>query len=110
MINIGYLNQNEVINCMQQADILFPTRSEGFGMVAIEAAAHGTPTVAFSTGGIVDAVKDGHSGYLIDNGNYNKLVEIVINSTITPMSEKKVVLFSSQFAWRKFSEKLNDHF
>src|SRR3546814_2691318 len=43
---------------------IFPVREipgdpEGFGMVAVEAAAHGVPTIAFATGGIVDAVAEG---------------------------------------------------
>lgn len=43
---------------------------EGFGMVAIEAAAHGVPTVAFRTGGTEESVKHGESGILIGNMNY----------------------------------------
>lgn len=49
---------------------IFLKYPENFGMVAIEAAAHGLPTVAFATGGIVDAVKDGVSGYLVESNNY----------------------------------------
>lgn len=114
---VGNISDDQILSSWYYlADLhVFPVKHipddpEGFGMVAIEAAAHGTPTVAFATGGIVDAVKDGHSGYLIDNGNYNKLTEIIINSTTTPMTEKKAALFSSQFAWGKFSEKLANHF
>ncbi|MEQ8661243.1 MAG: glycosyltransferase family 4 protein, partial [Gammaproteobacteria bacterium] len=43
---------------------------EGFGMVAVEAAAHGLWTVAFDEGGVVDAVADGTSGTLVAGGDY----------------------------------------
>lgn len=44
---------------------IFTKYPENFGMVAIEAAAHGTPTITFATDGIVDAVQHGKTGFLI---------------------------------------------
>jgi phosphatidylinositol alpha-1,6-mannosyltransferase len=40
---------------------------EGFGIVFLEANAAGLPVIASRSGGIVDAVKDGFSGILIDD-------------------------------------------
>jgi phosphatidylinositol alpha-1,6-mannosyltransferase len=57
--------------------IEIPGDVEGFGMVAIEAAAHGVPTVAFRVGGIPDAVADGASGRLIAPDDYNAMVHAV---------------------------------
>lgn len=51
---------------------------EGFGMVAVEAAAHGLPTVAFATGGVVDAVSDGVSGCLTPPGDYEVLTRTIL--------------------------------
>ncbi len=39
---------------------------EGFGIVYLEAAAHGKPVVAGNVGGAVDAVGDGETGLLVD--------------------------------------------
>ena len=47
-----------------------PGDVEGFGMVALEAAAHGVPTVAFAVGGVPDAVSPGCSGLLLTPGDY----------------------------------------
>lgn len=62
---------------------VFPLREvpgdvEGFGMVAIEAASYGLPTVAFSVGGVRDAVGEGRSGWLVPPDNYQALAERVI--------------------------------
>ena len=46
--------------------VLTPSHSESFGLVALEAQACGTPVVAASVGGLRTAVKDGHSGVLVD--------------------------------------------
>jgi D-inositol-3-phosphate glycosyltransferase len=45
--------------------VLVPSRSESFGLVALEAAACGTPVVASAVGGLLTLVDHGHSGFLV---------------------------------------------
>lgn len=91
---------------------VFPVRHiagdpEGFGMVAIEAAAHGVPTIAFATGGIVDAVSPGQSGELVAPGDYPALAKAALHVLQSPETPYPgCAAFAKGFAWPEFGTKL----
>ena len=110
---LGVITDNEQLATIYEAaDIhVFPVRyipndPEGFGMVAVEAAAHGTPTVAFATGGIVDAVAEGVSGYLVEKNNYSQLSKQVITLLANPLPKENIQDFARQFEWGRFGSKV----
>lgn len=95
------------------ADVhVFPVRNipgdpEGFGMVAVEAAAHGLPTVAFAAGGVVDAVADGQSGRLVASGDYPALAEAVLQTLAARDALRPDChAFARRFAWPEFASRL----
>lgn len=89
--------------------IELPGDVEGFGMVALEAAAHGLPTVAFDAGGIADAVKVGKSGFLVTVGNYLQLsqrVNAIIASEAKGISLQECLAFAQSKSWSEFERQL----
>lgn len=112
---LGKLDENELIQAYNASQLfVFPVLDlpgdvEGFGMVAIEAAAHGLATVAFATGGVPDAVSDGVSGYLVEPGNYQKLTQTILKylSNETTFNKVDCQQFASGFNWTSFGDKLN---
>ncbi|WP_285728293.1 glycosyltransferase [Psychromicrobium xiongbiense] len=57
----------ELAQWFRGADVVaMPSSSETFGLVALEAQACGTPVLATRIGGLVEAVRDGESGLLVD--------------------------------------------
>lgn len=58
---------HELVDYYRAADVcLVPSRTESFGLVALEAAACGTPVVAASVGGLRSIVNDGETGLLVE--------------------------------------------
>lgn len=51
---------------------------EGFGIVYLEAGAHGLPVVAGRAGGAVDAVLDGETGLLVDAGEPDAVADAIL--------------------------------
>lgn len=112
---VGNINDDQLLSSWYYlADLhVFPVKHipddpEGFGMVAIEAAAHGTPTVAFLTGGIVDAVNNGKTGKLIDIGRYDLISDDIIFHLKAPhlFQINQCEEFAMQFSWSNLKLKL----
>lgn len=113
LIFTGNISDDEVLSSFYYlADLhIFPVKHipddpEGFGMVAIEAAAHGTPTVAFATGGIVDAVKQNESGWLVEKNNYEALTMPVIKALQRSKNFEQCQNFAKGFGWGKFGQQI----
>lgn len=113
---LGMITDPAELACAYECATLhvFPVRSipgdpEGFGMVAIEAAAHGLPTVAFATGGIVDAVANGRSGKLVPSGDYAALQDAILKILEDGEGawETGSRGFADDFAWPNFGLKLS---
>jgi phosphatidyl-myo-inositol dimannoside synthase len=99
----------------QAADLhIFPVLElpgdvEGFGMVALESAAHGLPTIAFAVGGVSDAVQDGRTGTLVEPGDYGSLGGAVIRQLAQTRDGSTAAVcrdFAAGKAWPVFGERL----
>lgn len=52
------------------ADVFaLPSRMEGFGLVYVEAAFHGVPSIGANVGGVPDVIADGETGLLVPQGD-----------------------------------------
>ena len=110
---LGAVEDDVLWSCYVAADVLvFPLIRvkgdvEGFGMVAIEAAACGTPTVAFPVGGVVDAVADGLSGTLVSEGDYEAFADAVVSICDGgPPSSSNCRTHAENFGWDVHGQKL----
>lgn len=81
----GWQNTNSIKNLYQKASIItFPSiYPEAFGIVGIEAMAHGKPVVGFKVGGVTDWLENGVNGFAVKSHDViefrNKLERLISN-------------------------------
>lgn len=75
VIDLGYLRDDEQLaRAYSAADLLIaPSMEENLPNTILEAMACATPVIAYNTGGIRDAVIDGHTGLLVSRGDRQTL-------------------------------------
>lgn len=70
----GAVERRELTRLYQRADVVvFPSLSDGFGLVILEAMSSGVPVVATTSSGGPDAIEDGANGLLVQPGDSNAI-------------------------------------
>jgi glycosyltransferase involved in cell wall biosynthesis len=113
---LKHINQNKKIHAvgfsmepekyMGAADVFcLPSYREGFGSVVIEAGAMELPTVACSVIGLVDAVVDGETGFLVPPKNIKDLTAALAKLVATPELRHQMGIKARQRAISEFDSK-----
>lgn len=88
--------------------VLVPSRSESFGLVALEAQACGVPVIASSVGGLRYVVADGESGYLVPVGDHHAFADrllLVLGRSRSPDRLASAARRqASRFSWERTAD------
>lgn len=95
------------------ADVcLVPSRTESFGLVALEAAACGIPVVASDVGGLRSLIDHGRTGYLVDSPAPEAFGAWVRQVLAEPLLAERLstgaVLRARRFTWTRAAHLLSD--
>ena len=110
----GYTDSPE--NYLAVADVLcIPSYREGFGTVVMEAASMGIPTVGTRINGLIDAVVEGKTGFLVpphNGGELTKALEKLVDSQLLRQEMGKAALkrCRDEFDYRALNGKLVDEY
>ncbi|WP_343908022.1 D-inositol-3-phosphate glycosyltransferase [Nocardioides aquiterrae] len=96
--------------CSAATLVAVPSYNESFGLVAVEAQATGTPVVAAAVGGLTTAVRDGHSGLLVDGHDPGAWAEalrrVVVDDALRVRLEAGALQQARQFSWDRTAERV----
>jgi glycosyltransferase involved in cell wall biosynthesis len=81
---------------------VMPSRSEGWGLAALEAMAFGLPVVASNTGGLAEMIVDGETGWLVAPGDASALANAIFHAAADRERLHAIGLRAREFA-RRFS-------
>jgi glycogen synthase len=104
---LGSLDHAELLGWLHGADaIVLPSRYEPFGIIALEAAAAGTPLVASTAGGLGEAVVDGVTGLSFQPGDVDGLTSAVREALDDPQATQQRALaarerLTEDFDWHQ---------
>lgn len=106
--NLAWAYGNADIYVMSSRSL--PRSIEGFGITYLEAGLFGIPVVGYSTGGVREAVIDGETGFLVEEGNIQALSQ-ALERLICDRSERKKMGLAGKkhaesFTWENSAREL----
>ena len=100
----GYKFGRELADIYKEHDVFcFPSKTDTFGIVMIEALANGLPIAAYKVTGPVDIVDEGKTGFLGDD------LEDSIRRCLKLDRKKIISNINQRWSWERCIEILHDH-
>ena len=113
---LGTLPLSEIVELYNVADLFLmlsredPPDVEGFGLVFLEAAACGLPSVGGRSGGIPDAIEEGKSGWLVDPRDTQAiaatLIDLLSSREKLQRASEYCLATAPQKSWEQVADKV----
>lgn len=103
---LGRLSDSELRNEYSEAKAIIYPQVEDFGLVPLEGALCGTPTIAFAKGGALETVVSGVTGEFFSSHNSNELFQILQNFKGSKYLNTNLVNRASEFSKEVFVKKI----
>ncbi|WP_066320255.1 glycosyltransferase family 1 protein [Bacillus sp. FJAT-29814] len=111
VIFTGYLNGKSLAQAYSASDLfVFPSSTETFGNVVLEALASGIPVIGANSGGVKNIIKSGENGILCTPGNVEEFTKAIIHLINNSSIRKQMGMAGRNYAltqsWNRIFENL----
>lgn len=97
-------NIENVESVVPLADLIFqPSEHESFGLVPLEAMAAGVPVLGTRSGGVVEVVEDGVTGYLCEVGDIDTMAQRAVEILTSPDLARRMGEAGRRIAQERFA-------
>jgi D-inositol-3-phosphate glycosyltransferase len=108
---LGAVEHEDLADYYALADIcVVPSRTETFGLVALEAQALGTPVVASAVGGLTEIIEDGQTGILVADREpqafAGAIASLLDDAALRERMGEAARLRAASFTWTRAVERL----
>ena len=110
MLFTGYVKGEQLAAVYSASDLfVFPSATETFGNVVLEALASGTPAITSNSGGVKTIIQDGVTGFLCDPGNTQQFTNSILQLLNHEDLRKKMGIQGRNYALTQKWDRIFDH-
>ncbi len=103
---LGWQSTESIVDHYRQAAALLFPGEEDFGIVPVEAIAHGCPVVAYGVGGATESVVDGETGVLFEEQTVASLATAIERLGQLDFDPQRMHAHAQQFSKARFIEQM----
>ena len=103
IIFLGFVPDDQIDQIYRHArGLIFCSHDEDFGMVPVEAMAHGVPVIAYNSGGVQETVVDGKTGVTFADYGVGSLIRAIQRFENLNFSQKVLRTHAKHFSEERF--------
>lgn len=104
---LGEVSDQDLDKIYQGAKaLIFPAEDEEFGIVSLEAQAHGVPVIGFRSGGLPETIIENKTGILFDQLTVESLIKAIKKLDTIKINPKDCLKNAQRFSKEKFTKEI----
>jgi len=108
---LGFVDEATKVRLLREAHVVATaSQKEGWGLTVVEAAACGTPAVAFDVPGLRDAIRDGETGVLVPGDDPAALAGAIRRVLEDPALRERLgagaIAWAARFTWERAADEI----